>query len=60
LAATNDDGNQLTQIKQDPRASGLGATIAGKLTGPLGIVLAVVAVDGLAHWLNPTLGNRMP
>jgi hypothetical protein len=57
LAATNGDGNQLAQTKQAPGALGIGDTIAGKLTGPLSIVLAVVAVNSLAYWLGHAMGE---
>jgi len=56
LAAVQGDGNTTTQTKADTEAPGVGATIAAKLTGPLGLVIGgaltcvLVAYGGSWVW----------
>lgn len=59
LAAVAGDGNTLEQKAElPPPAPGLGAIIAGKLSGPLGVILAL-AVAGLGcYYIIPLLPKR--
>ena len=63
-AATNavsGHGITATQTNTAPKAPGVGATIAAKLTGPLGWVLGAVALGGACYgiwWLLPLLPRR--
>lgn len=49
LAATNGDGNTTTQTKADVEPPSIGATIAARLTGPLGWALGVAALGVMGY-----------
>lgn len=59
--AVSGHGITATQTNTAPKAPTVGATIANRLTGPLGYVLAAVAVAGAVYgiwWLLPLLPRR--
>ncbi|GAC1604826.1 MAG: hypothetical protein NVS3B25_34100 [Hymenobacter sp.] len=62
--AQRGSGNAASQTSTAPRAPGIGAVIAARLAGPLGVVLALVVVGAglylLGPWLLALLGRLRP